>query len=167
MPSRKRRCKDLILLTDMDGRDTQSLLTSFVKLRFRDTSSLPLPPQEETPSHMFIDWQIQRSVGHMHASKTTQTLTEDASCEMCWEIFLYPELVRFTSLISWPQRPNGSSCILWAGQCSHQLRNAVSKYKNRIKCPLSLSNTFHSTQHLTSFLCTLIPKLLNLDGLCA
>ena len=38
MPSRKGRCKDLILLTDMDSRDTQSLLTSFLKFGFRDMS---------------------------------------------------------------------------------------------------------------------------------
>ena len=49
MPSRKGRCKDLILLTDMDSRDTQRLLTSFVKFGFRDTSHHPLPPTTPVP----------------------------------------------------------------------------------------------------------------------
>lgn len=37
----------------------------------------------------------------------------------------------------------------------------------RIKYPLPLSSTFHSTQHITSFVCTGFTKLLSLDGLLA
>lgn len=82
MPSRKGRCKELILLTDMDCRDTQSLLTSLVKFGSRDTPQPPLLMWKETPSHMFIDWWMQGSVGHMHTSETTLTLTGDISCEL-------------------------------------------------------------------------------------
>lgn len=53
MPSRKGRCKDLILLTDMDSRDTQSLLTSFVKFGFRDTSSPPPAIEGAAITHVY------------------------------------------------------------------------------------------------------------------
>ena len=58
----------------------KSLFISFVKFGFRDTSSPPPAMQRLHHTCLLTNGQ-QRSVGHMHGSKTTQILTRDVSRE--------------------------------------------------------------------------------------
>lgn len=138
MPSRKRRCKDLILLTDTDSRDPQSLLTSFVKFGCRDTSSSPSCHRKRRHHTCVLtggskDLPATCMRVTQHASQ--QTLTGDASCEMHLGKISQPKLVWLlvdTKLAGLEElRGHFVSSRKDYVHSHHQLRYTVSNNKNR------------------------------------
>lgn len=159
MPSRKGRHKDLILLTDMDSRDTQSLLTILCKLWIQRHFFTPSCRRERRHHTCLLTGRRQRSVGHMHARGTTRTLTGDVSSELhlgkislsragVVTLLMPNQLMRRTQwAILCTAYPLGRTVFTPTQKCC---------LKQQQKFPFLLNNTLCSTQHLTSVSCTLI-----------
>lgn len=154
MPRREGRCKDLILLTDTDCRDTQSLLRSFVKSGFGDTHTASVP----TTICLLTD----RSVCHMQASETALTWTGGISfwaaflqswCRIVhlnWVVWVLPSLwVTYPTCKRDSQTPNSENRVL------------TTNTQDKIECLLLSLNcitprlipTFFSTLNISSSKC--------------
>lgn len=176
MPSRKGRYKDLILLTDMDSRDTQSLLTSFVKFGCRDTSyrhaHSPHAIKRGAITHVY--WLVD---GKDLSAICTQVKQHRSWQEMFLvryidEKFLYPGLVWSPGWyqISQPEElhshpvctlPSRKDCV-HTNSLKQQQNQAIPK--DKIPIPAWQLMLLYSTSHLNFMHFNWIPDLLCPDG---